>query len=409
MGFFGPYLGIVASLGLWIAQFHSGLELLRPDFGRYYLLAIVVLLFTVIVAGIGCFLVSRKRLFPVFIALIIVPGLIGLIFSDFKNILVDADQNITLGAVNDPGGYISFGAALSISCLFGWGQSLIIIRIVRNADWARHLYDHIWFFAVLAGMLFVVQEVRVRGENKDFAQTMQMYRMATTELVSQLSDVRKVCAAAGELSPPRYLEGYTPSQQFCEWAQYHLSQYRSLSVSIDINFAAMQAETYSDALSKAGPLYWDRKITPESWNAHIEHEIERYNDHFCARNLAVVECKFLPLPLNGIPPEEIDNLTQKAALALRPLSLKLQELGQKANALRGPVWDHQSRHLVRMLFSVVLSFLIGGKVALATTGMIGYRPSDSEPKGYKRNKYPCPYFVRMAVRKIRCFFRSCLM
>lgn len=376
MDILGPYIAIIASFGLWIAQFRSGLEHQLPNFGTSYLLAILFLLITVVIGGFGTFLISRKKLFPIFIIIIALPGLIGLLDPSFKNILVDSDQNITLGAINDPGGYISFAIALGIFCLLGWGLSLIIIRITKNADWTRHVYDHIWFIIVVAGLLFVVQEVRVRGEEKEFSQTMQLYRMATSELIGQLETARKICIASNETPRPNYLDDYTPSQNFCDWAQYSLSSYRSLAANVDINYATMQSESYSDALSKAGPQYYDRDETPESWNTDIEHEIQLYNQHFCAKAYSAVECKHLPFSLDGLIISENYKISSKAALSVQPLTLKLQELGKAANALRDPIWNHQSRHLIRMLFSVFLAFLIGGKIAISTVALTDFRPKN---------------------------------
>jgi hypothetical protein len=408
--FFVPYIQFLRGAAYNIAQIIEGLSPTtltfviggadsRLELGYAVPIAFIagmLLLYSFLLVGlivVAAYVLGRWRGAFVALLLLILPG-VASVFSFWPNINY-SPETIVLGGHGTLGNPLGMFPLVLMGLLTGWSLVVILSDLIGLKDKFRHYYDHVWYaLAILTGIFFVMDS-NIADVVRELQETHQESRQASAYLLQQVRTYDLQCQQTRRgrrRSGPQPLP--SKGTVSCAWAsevQELLINYTTSHIRL---FQTFGPKSGSDVYSP--PTRIGRELSPEQILT-LRREIQAYNNSQCpieargegwikyAQPLGTCQrppspfCTAFPEPLDGHVDHSVTSRT--VAIASECIIPSLIASRARQEKLQAVVEDKTRTKYIRWLVFILLSLVVGGKVANATSRVIEL---DKRPEQEKR-------------------------
>ncbi len=303
------------------------------------------------------------------LALLALPGLLNLV-GYWPKIRYMPDSFPLFGG-GDVGSVSGFLPLVFIGLLTGWSVVVIIYDNLNLNDKFRNIFDHFWYLsAILAGAFFIIDS----GVNTSIA-SLKEENVTTRKANSYL------------LNQVQRLDGYCVSHKLtetlsCQWAsdvQQQLSDYSEYDEKLFYQIGPKSTEELYSIYSKK---YSSSDII------ELRKELSMYNDSLCpiihykngnkkyskssgiCQRVPTSFCRSLPEGPEYIASKYI--LLHTVAIASECIIPSIVRSLHRQEKLALKVKEGTQKKHLRWLYFVIFSFVVGGKVANATTKVMSF-------------------------------------
>jgi hypothetical protein len=408
--FFVPYIQFLLGAAYNIAQIIEGLSPTTLTFviggadSRLELgysvpiefIGSMLLLYSFLLVGlivVAAYILGRWRGAFVALLLLVLPG-VASIFGFWPDINY-SPATIVLGGHGTLGNPLGMFPLVFMGLLTGWSLVVILSDLLGLKDNFRHYYDHVWYaLAILTGVFFVMDS-NLADVVRELQETHQESRQASAYLLQQVRTYDLQCQ---QTRRGRRRSGPQPvpsmSTVSCAWAsevQVLLIDYTTSHTRL---FQTFGPKSGSDVYSP--PARIGRELSPEQILT-LRREIQAYNNSQCpieahgegwirySRSSGTCQrppspfCTAFPEPLDGHVNHNVINRTVAiASECIIPLLVASRARQEKLQTI---VEDKTRTKYIRWLFFILLSLVVGGKVANATSRAVEL---DKRPEEEKR-------------------------
>ena len=407
--FFVPYIQFLLGAAYNIAQIIEGLSPTTSTFviggtdSRIELgyavpiefIGSMLLLYSFLLVGlivVAAYILGRWRGAFVGLLLLVLPGVTS-IFGFWPDINY-SPETIVLGGHGTLGNPLGMFPLVLMGLLTGWSLVIILSDLLGLKDNFRHYYDHVWYALAILTSIFFVMDSNIADVVRELQETHQQSRQASAYLLQQVRTYDLQCQQSRR-GRRRSGPGQLPSMGTvsCAWAsevQQLLSDYTASHTRL---FQTFGPKSSSDIYSP--PVRIGRELSPQQILA-LRRELQAYNNSQCP--IEVIgegwgrysrpsgTCQSPPSPFCTAFPEPLDghvdeHITRTVAIASECIIPSLMASRARQEKLQAVVEDKTRTKYIRWLFFILLSLVVGGKVANATSRAVEL---DKRPEQEKR-------------------------
>lgn len=349
--------------GTIIGSYWSPLQAAFFPFVALLLYAIVLIPLIMLAA----YILGRKKGMMVSVSILLLPGIASALgWLPAFNFL---PRVFSIGGTGTLGSGLGILPLLMLGMITGWCLVVIVYDNFKLTDRFRHCYDHAWFLiAILAGIFFASDSGSMQ-ESKQLEEASQQTRAASLYLLTQVRQYDEHCRQ----------EGLTATAS-CQWASTVQQQLNDYAASHTKGFQTFGPRSSDDVYSPIAA-----KVSPEVI-LQIRQEIKLYNNEKCpivrlsdsVSRLAPAStvCQSVPAAYCMAPPELLDGSIDgyaglnSVALSSEGVAPSLVMLRKRQETLGSVVAQNEKLKHFRWLSFILLSVVVGGKIANSTTRAI---------------------------------------
>lgn len=334
-----------------------------------FLLLLTYSLFLSCILLIAGYTIGKLKGLCSVLVLLALPGLLNLV-GYWPKIRYMPDSFPLFGG-GDVGSVSGFLPLVFIGLLTGWSVVVIIYDNLNLNDKFRNLFDHFWYLsAILAGAFFIIDS----GVNTSIASLKEeniTTRKASSYLLNQVQRLDEYC----------FSHKLTETLS-CQWAsdvQQQLSDYSEYNENI----------FYKIGPKSTGELYaiYSNKYS-SSDILELRKELSMYNENLCPiidykngnkkHSKSSGICQRVPSTFCKSFPESPEYIANKyisvhtVAIASECIIPSIVRSLHRQEKLALKVKEGTQKKYLKWLYFVIFSFVVGGKIANATTKVMSF-------------------------------------
>lgn len=344
-------------------SYWSADEGMMPTLGALALLVILILP----VVATAFYTVGRiKGLLCLIIALCL-PGVLNLL-GYFPNINYLPTRYVISGT-GSLGSETGMIPLLLISLITGWALVVLLYDNLNLSERFRQIYDHFWFPTALVAAVFFVADNGASEDTAGLHELTTEIQQGSDYLLKQIRRYDDYCQANG-----------LSALKSCQWSQYAQSRFTDIARGGHGYFLQFAPDSAADYYAMPNrPISAEDVIT-------IRKEIAAYNDTICpvhyysqgAWRAAPLSSRCDRTPSEYCaaqpdgPPGVVDPNVNVNTVALSNECFIPRLAAAKAPLARlsALVDQHKQSKNYRWLYFIGIAFVVGGKVALASTKLV---------------------------------------